>query len=91
MKLKYVDYYEKGVSRVVNGVPVIVDGKVVRDVKPMYLYAVVDATPEEISNLAPGSVLKYREMSTDGAGGEELVNDYDIGTVEIISSGKNNT
>jgi len=49
MKLKYVDYYEKGVSRVVNGVPVIVDGKVVRDVKPMYLYAVVDATPEEIS------------------------------------------
>jgi len=49
MKLKYVDYYEKGVSRLVNGVPVVVDGKVVRDVKPMYLYAVVDATPEEIT------------------------------------------
>ncbi len=49
MKIKYVDYYEKGVSRVVNGVPVIVDGKVVRAVRSLYLYAVVDATPEEIS------------------------------------------
>lgn len=49
MKLKYVDYYEKSTPRVVNGVPVIADGKVVRDVKSMYLYAVVDATPEEIT------------------------------------------
>jgi len=63
MKLKYVDYYEKGVSRLVNGVPVVVDGKVVRDVKPMYLYAVVDATPEEIS--------MYKRFKRDNPDGKD--------------------
>jgi hypothetical protein len=49
MKLKYVDYYEKGVSRVENGVPVIINGRIAIDKKPMYLYAVTNATPEEIT------------------------------------------
>jgi len=71
MKLKYVDYYEKGVSRVVNGVPVIVDGKVVRDVKPMYLYAVVDATPEEIS--------MYKRFKRDNPDGKDYYRESENG------------
>jgi hypothetical protein len=71
MKLKYVDYYEKGVSRLVNGVPVVVDGKVVRDVKPMFLYAVVDATPEEIS--------MYKRFKRDNPDGKDYYRESENG------------
>ena len=49
MELKYVDSYVKSKPKVVNGVPVVVDGKVVYDKRTMYLYAVVNATPAEIT------------------------------------------
>lgn len=71
MKLKYVDYYEKGVSRLVNGVPVVVDGKVVRDVKPMYLYAVTDATPEEIT--------LYKRFKRDNPDGKDYYRESENG------------
>lgn len=71
MKLKYVDYYEKGVSRVVNGVPVIENGKVVRDVKPMFLYAVTDATPEEL--------VQYKRFKRDNPEGADYYRESENG------------
>ena len=69
MKLNYVDYYEKRTSRVVNGVPVIVDGKVVQDTKPMYLYAVTDATPEEL--------VMYKRFKRDNPDGADYYREQD--------------
>lgn len=49
MKLKYSDYYEKRMPVLENGVPKVVNGKIVTTKEGRYVYAVVDATPEEIT------------------------------------------
>lgn len=49
MKLKYADYYEKRETVLENGVPKVENGRVVTTKAGRYVYAVVDATPEEIT------------------------------------------
>lgn len=48
MKIKYYDSYSKRKPVVVNGIPVVKDGKIVQTEMPMFLYAITSATPEEL-------------------------------------------
>lgn len=50
MKMKYYDTYNKRKPVVVNGIPVVQDGKILQSKTPMYVYAITSATPQEITD-----------------------------------------
>lgn len=71
MKMKYSDTYTKRTPVVVNGVPVVENGKVVVTKKRMYVYAITSATPEEL--------VLYKRFKRDNPDGNDYYRESDNG------------
>jgi hypothetical protein len=59
-QIQFINSYKKVTVETRNGIPVLENGQVVKTLKTMYRYGVVDATPQELS-------LYRRSKVTEGA------------------------